>query len=239
MLFLNKSLFCICRLMIRWNRWNRIVNMAVVHFRRHADASTFDLVFRYQNPVFGVDRVFNLQRNLGETICTTLNRIKTNVEKEHNKKLKKLKKEKKGENSNFSNEFDVDFLIEKSDTTTWFDVFANVDDHEFKTNKLIVGEQEFPVAYNHPYVNQLTMPSVILVDYDCYPAKFDVIFTERDKCTFEWYKGLPIENKDVSNIVWTKCEQDGFFYRVQPSDIRHHLKVFYLFFRISLCQIDI
>lgn len=114
--------------MIRWNRW---VNMAVAHIRRHADAANFELVFRYQNRDVGVDRVFNFQRNVAETIASTLNRIKTNVEKEHNKKLKKTKKAKKGETSDNSssntgdaNKIDIDFLIDKNESTTWLDVFG-------------------------------------------------------------------------------------------------------------------
>lgn len=74
------------------------------------------------------------------------------------------------------------------------------------------------------------MPTLILVGYDCYPAKFEVVFTEQDKCLFEWFKGLSnSENDTESNIVWNKCEQEGFFYRVQPNDLRHKLKVNTLF----------
>lgn len=83
--------------------------------------------------------------------------------------------------------------------------------------------QEFEVAYNFPYVSQLTMPTVILVGFDCYPAKFEVVFTEPDKCVFEWFKGQP--NANETEVVWSKCEQEGFFYRVQPDDLRHKLKV--------------
>lgn len=210
------------------NRWSRIVKMAIAHIRRPTDAATFDLLFRYQNHEIGVDRVFNFQRSLGETIYSTLNRIKTNVEKENHKKLQRLKKikQKKGEIVNNSSQIEVDLLIEKDESTTWTDVFTNVDDHEFKTNKLKVGDQEFVVAYNHPYVNELTMPSVILVDFDCYPAKFEVHFTERDKCRFEWYRALPSTTKNDPNRVWTKCEYEGFTYRVQPNDLRHNLKVY-------------
>lgn len=215
-------------------RWKRIVNMAVAHIRRPADAATFEIVFRYQNQNVGIDRVFNLQRNITESITSTMNRIKTNIEKEHNKKLKKTKKSKTSNTSakaesassgDSSDQIVVDFVIERSETTTWSEIFANVDYHEFKTTKLKIVGQEFSVAYNYPYVSQVALPSVILVGFQCYPAKFEVMFTDRDKCTFEWYRGLPTPSKDDSNIVWSKCEQEGFFYDVQPSDLRHKLKV--------------
>lgn len=100
---------------------------------------------------------------------------------------------------------------------------ADVDSHEFKATKLKVCGQEYDVAYNYPYVSQLVMPTVILVGFDCYPAKFEVIFTEREKCQFEWFKGLP--NANEQDIVWSKCDQERFFYRVQPNDLGHKLKV--------------
>lgn len=214
-------------------RWKRIVNMAVAHIRRPANAATFELVFRYQNQNVGIDRVFNLQRNVTESINSTMNRIKTNIEKEHNKKLKKTKKSKAGNTSaagsvsggDNNDQIDVDFAIEKNESTTWSDIFVNVDDHEFKTTKLRIVDQEFSVAYNYPYVSQVTMPSVILEGFQCYPAKFEVVFTDRDKCTFEWYRGLPTASKNDSDIAWSKCEQEGFFYNVQSSDLRHKLKV--------------
>lgn len=209
------------------NRWNRLVTMAVAHIRRHADAANVEIVFRYQNPEIGIDRVFNLQRNISETIGTTLNRIKTNIEKEHGKKAKKSKKSKKDNTTTDQpaevTQGDVDLLIDRSESTTWLELLENVDDHNFKDTKLKVFGQEFVIAYNYPYVSQLTLPSVILADFDCYPAKFEVSFTERDKCQFEWFKGLPSESD--SEIAWSKCESDGFFYCVQQSDLRHKLKV--------------
>lgn len=214
-------------------RWKRIVDMAVAYIRRPADAATFELVFRYQNQNVGIDRVFNFQRSVSESIASTINRIKTNVEKEHNKKLKKMKKNMKKSKadstttgsasaSDNSDQINVDFAIEKSESTTWSEIFANADDHEFKTIKLKIVGQEFSVAYNLPYVNQVDLPSVIIVGYDCYPSKFEVVFTDRDKCTFEWYRGSNVD----SDVAWSKCEQEGFFYNVQPSDLRHKLKVF-------------
>lgn len=102
--------------------------MAVAHIRRQANATNFELVFHYQNRDVGIDRVFNLQRSCGETITSTVNRIKTNVEKEFNKKLKKAKKSKKCEDTSTTtdvNPLEIDFLIDKTESTTWLDVFGN------------------------------------------------------------------------------------------------------------------
>lgn len=208
-------------------RWKRLVNMTFAHIRRHVDAPNFEILFHYKNSTFGIDRVFNFQRSITEPINSSLQRIKTNVEKEFNKKNKKAKK------TNIENvltgtnpiKIEVDFVTENNTATTWAELLASADEHEFKECKLKVFGQEFSVAYNYPYVSQLIMPTVILVGFDCYPAKFEVEFTDRNDCIFEWYKGRPVEENNKSDIEWSKCEPNNFFYRVQPDDLRHKLKV--------------
>lgn len=230
------------------NRWNRLVNMAVAYIRRQGNASNIEIVFRYNNPQLGIDRVFNFQRNVTETITSSLNRIKTNVDKEFNKKLKKRPKKPKNTAATSSDAStspppspplvitrEVDLLTsdeqygERTATTTWSDLLANVDQHEFNGSKLKVFGQEFTLAYNYPYVSNITMPTVILVGFSCYPSKFEVEFTKRDECQFEWYRGrqtVQQSKKDAPiHIEWHKCEQEGFFYNVQSSDLQHKLKV--------------
>lgn len=223
------------------NHWNRLVKMAVAYIRRHGNESSIEILFRYNNPQIGIDRVFNFQRNITETITSSLQRIKTNVDKEFSKKLKKTKKSKKGavasEGSSSSpppsSEVpvpprEVDLCtepIERDASTTWLDLLANVNQHEFKGSKLTVFGQEFMLAYNYPYVSNITMPTVILVGLNCYPSKFEVEFTEREKCHFEWYRGRPPQPKTNTDIEWIKCEQEGFFYNVQLKDLQHKLKV--------------
>lgn len=68
------------------------------------------------------------------------------------------------------------------------------------------------------------MPTVILEGFNSYPAKFDIVFTERDKCQFEWFKGK-CDDGNATEISWSKCESEGFFYQVQRDDLRHKLKV--------------
>lgn len=225
------------------NHWNRLVRMAVAYIRRHGNDTSIELVFRYNNPQIGIDRVFNFQRNITETITSSLQRIKTNVDKEFSKKLKK--KSKKSKKAVATSDGppspstqapeptmpprEVDLCTEQNErdaSTTWSDLLANVDQHEFKGTKLKVFGQEFTLAYNYPYVSNIVMPTVILVGFGCYPSKFEVEFTERDACQFEWYRGRPSQTKnDNSDIEWNKCEQDGFFYNVQLKDLQHKLKV--------------
>lgn len=69
------------------------------------------------------------------------------------------------------------------------------------------------------------MPTLILVDFNCYPSEFAVEFTERDECLFEWFKGKPNTNENDPITVWDKCGEDAFFYKVQSDDLNHKLKV--------------
>lgn len=219
------------------NHWNRLVKMAVAYIRRHGSDTSIEILFHYNNPQIGINRVFNFQRNITEPITSSLQRIKTNVDKEFSKKLKKTKKSKKGattSDATTSSELtvpsrEVDLFIEsieRNASTTWSDLLANVDRHEFSGSKLTVFGQEFILAYNYPYVSNIAMPSVMLVGFNCYPSKFDVEFTKRESCHFEWYRGRPPAVKnDTADIEWTKCEQDGFFYNVQLKDLQHKLKV--------------
>lgn len=197
-------------------------SMAVAYIRHCVNTKNVELVFHYQNSSIGIDRIFNFQRNIDETVDTTLNRIKNNFEKE----LKRGGKKKKPKTDQQSVPIEIDLITEKDETTTWSNVLAKANEPEFESIILKICEQQFHLTYNYPYVNQLQLPSAILVDFDCYPAKFEVFFTERDKCTFEWYRGTPTSSKNDEDIVWQKCEgATGFFYIAQSNDRDHKLKV--------------
>lgn len=226
--------------------------MSIAYIRRQPNADQFELVFRYQNATLAIDRTFNFQRNVTETIETTLNRIRTNVEKEFNKKSggKKKKAPKKGattsqaaENQDgVANEIIVNLSVNgqiAAGTLTWLDLLTTADQTGFDNITLNVCEVSFTVTYNYPYVHQIVLPTVILVGFKCYPAKFEVHFTSRDECSFDWYRGLPTESKKDDDIAWVKCEGDSeFFYAVKESDIRHKLKVNFEFYSLLLAFIN-
>lgn len=146
------------------NHWNKLVKMAVAYIRRHGTETNVEILFRYNNPQIGIDRVFNFQRNITEPLTSSLKRIQTNVDKEFSKQLKKRsKKSKKGAASSDASPpsslppeptlppREVDLFIdqiERSATTTWSDLLVNVDQHDFKGAKLNVFGQEFTLAYN-------------------------------------------------------------------------------------------
>lgn len=197
--------------------------MAVAFIRYFDNAPNIEIVFHYQHE--NVDRVFNLKRAIDEPVNTALKRIAINIEKEKSKKKKKTKSDGNQKPTETSQGV-VELLTEKNDSTTWLNLLTNVD--KFDSMILKVYEKEYQITYNYPYVQQLVLPPVILVGFDCFPSTFEVFFTERDCCKFEWYRGKSTGKNDAGdvNIVWNKCENGtNFFYKIQPADLGHKIKV--------------
>lgn len=68
------------------------LSMNTIYFRHQSDEKQFQVMFRYINEGFGIDRHFNLLRNEAETVDVCLKRIGNNLEKEFMKKIKKQNK---------------------------------------------------------------------------------------------------------------------------------------------------
>lgn len=66
--------------------------MDKVYLRNEPDSQELHISFRYANDELKIDRDFNFCRKVDEKIETALTRIRGNIEKELNKKLKKGKK---------------------------------------------------------------------------------------------------------------------------------------------------
>lgn len=207
----------------------QLSGMAVAHIRHFENTRNFEIVFHYRNVAAGIDRIFNFQRNIDETIDLTLKRIRTNIQKEFDKiggkKKKKPKADASEENSTGVKKVEIDLVTGRDDSTTWSNLLAKAATPHFDSLVLKVCEQEFQVTYNYPYFGNISLPSVILSGFQCYPAKFEVFFAERESCSFEWYRGLPAANKRDSDIVWMKCDGSKFFYDVRSDDLGHKLKV--------------
>lgn len=68
------------------------MNMDKVYFRHDPSSEDLHISFRYANPELNIDKEFNFCRKIDEKLEVTLNRIRGNIEKEFNKKLRKGKK---------------------------------------------------------------------------------------------------------------------------------------------------
>lgn len=217
--------------------------MQIAYFRHHDGSSNIELTFRYKDLQIGLDRVFNFQRNLNETIGSTLSRVRTNFEKELRKKCGGGKKNKTKTQTNAndsvpqvktdvpqSDEILVQILNERKESITditWASLFME-SAAQTETLVLKVLKQEFKVTYNYPHISQITLPTVILVGFNCYPSKFEVQFAERDDCLFEWFRGRQEDGQLDSDVDWIKLDE-SFFYKVKEEDVRHKLKVKLIF----------
>lgn len=70
----------------------RASTMDKVYLRNDTDSEEVHISFRYANECLKVNRDFNFCRKMNEKIEDALNRMRGNIEKEFNKKMKKGKK---------------------------------------------------------------------------------------------------------------------------------------------------
>lgn len=203
----------------------------IAYFRHQSGTDKFELVFNYKNADAGIDRVFNLQRMVSETIDATFARIRTNIDKElkkgHGGKKKKPARNAPGNQEGGCSVMPVELLtVPSTEIQTWLDFIAFVEQSDSKTT-LKIGERKYAVTFNDPYVSQMSLPAVILIGYNCYPSRFEVVFAERDQCSFQWYRALPIPGEqNASNFNWIQCDNGNeFFYNVNANDFKHKLKV--------------
>lgn len=212
--------------------------MNIAYFKAIDDRC--NITFRYINKDLKVDRVFNFSRDLNEKVDVCLERIKTNVEKELNKKSKQAVKAKKKQKSTDEieevgstsqianpelNRPTIEVALLKNDDQIRDVAFRQILAAEsFQTENFIlkVIEDCYEVVFNCPWVNEIKLPTSILANYYVYPAKLDLQFTSKNECEFTWYRGLPKANEE--HILWEKVGT-GFTYQATPLDIGHRLKL--------------
>lgn len=220
---------------IKTDSRSRQSTMNTAYFRHHANTENIELTFQYRNDAFGIDRTFNFQRSLTELIETTFGRIRTNFEKELRKKCGgggKKKKKPTAESVSSEQNQAVDVNIELlrdghpiGKDITWADLFAAEGEGvNGKGLVLKVLEQDYIVTYNYPYIGQFALPTIIMVGYQCYPAKCEVFFADRRDCRFEWFRGKVEDESTDATIDWQQCGE-VFFYDVTAADVRHKIKV--------------
>lgn len=186
--------------------------MDKAYLRHLSDNEQFQITFKYTNKDLKVDRQFNFNRKLSETIETFLSRVATNVEKALNKKNKKRKAEDDGNNGNT---VQASLLLNNLDLpkeTVCGDIFQPGNDIILK-----ISNQEYDVIINSPWVDAITLPTSILATFPVYPSKFETVFTDKDKSVFTWFK-----SKNITEWIVI-----GNNYILTPSneEIDHYLKL--------------
>lgn len=193
--------------------------MKSAYFYRQEGDERFILTFHLNHDRF--NREFKFNRNFAETISATIQRIRTNFEKEFKKK-NKLKKKNSESIGLLIDSLTVEVLNcgkPLSTELTWQNLF---NESNINPNDLVlqVIDQQYQVKYNYPYIESIKLPKIILTGFNCYPSKCAVSFTTVDQCKFEWFK-----LKENSQTEWEKCG-DEFFYHVKVDDLNHFLKVY-------------
>lgn len=220
--------------------------MNIAYFRWQESDGVIDITFQLNIDVPTVNKSFNFKRPVSELVDITLNRMKTNVDKEIQKRSKvksvKTKKTKKveadqskqpeaeGEGSAEENIQNLKVLLVNSTGEpitgiTWTDLFVTTP--ELSKNAILrIKIFDYALAFNYPHVGRVDMPTSIMVGFDCYSTKLEFQFTTRAECEYKWYKGLPKPNHEnaVKDIKWTQCG-DEFIYKPKTEDLGHKLKV--------------
>lgn len=219
--------------------------MNTVYFRWQESDGVVDITFQFNLDVPSVNKAFNFKRPIDELVDLTLNRMKTNVDKEIQKrsKVKKTKPKKTNQpDGQPETEESVDArpaeeTIQNLKVTlvntagepitgiTWTDLFLT-NPELGKSAILRVKVVDYVLAFNYPYVGRVDMPTSIMVGFDCFPSKLEFQFTTREECEYRWYKGLPKPNHEnaTKDIKWIQCGEQ-FIYVPKAEDIGHKLKV--------------
>lgn len=194
-----------------------LLKMDKAYLRRINETEQFVIAFKYVDPEIRINRQFNFNRRLSETVDSFLSRVTINFEKIASKKSKK--KKNKNETSN-------DKVVEGKKT----EVSLFVDDNEvsrdticgdvFLPGKNIILKLEslkYEVIVDSPWIDGISLPTSMLATFPVYPSKFEAVFTEKELSTFIW-------SKSVDKITWSDISND---YICIPSNevIGHHLKL--------------
>lgn len=179
------------------------------------------------------EHVFNFDRMQSEELQRSLQRITANITNVIKKKTKK--KKKKANNGNEGGAASVDQEEEPQlpvcmiDTVSGDAIKEFIPNHEAwaERNQLQIGEATYTIQINTPTVLKMSLPSVIMADFQVYP-KLDIEFADLNKCRFDWFvekdtdiiektddhesvASAPKKAKTGDEPDWTKVHEGLFF----------------------------
>lgn len=85
-------------------------------------------------------------------------------------------------------------------------------------------EETYPIRFNWPWINTLTLPTSILAGFYVYPAKIEMDNADQKASELIWYRGMMPASKREEQIVWEEVGR-GFTYLVQHEDIGYKLRL--------------
>jgi hypothetical protein len=192
------------------------------HVRCFEDEGKFNLILSVTDPNSERTREILLERNLQETVDTLLRRLCSKVSNASAKSKKKTKKQRSEEPTETAadDSLSVHFLKNGSPVSgdvICSDLFRDVASEELT---LKVGEREFQICINRPYVENVFMPKVLLAGFPAYPRKYSLFFANEKECDYSWYK-----HDDKGGTETCDPLHSGYVYTPTTQDIGSHLRL--------------
>ncbi|CAB4054629.1 PDE12 [Lepeophtheirus salmonis] len=79
----------------------------------------------------------------------------------------------------------------------------------------------FTVRKNPPFVETLKLSDRIMVDFPCYPSKFEMSFGTRESSIFNWYTS----ESSQTQKKWTLVQGNSFLYTPSSNDVGRFVKL--------------
>ncbi|XP_054284725.1 2',5'-phosphodiesterase 12-like [Macrosteles quadrilineatus] len=206
-------------------------NPKVAYFHCSEGADTFKVSFWFISEAPNVNRQFNFERRLVETVDSFLSRVSTNVQKVVGKKLSKLKKKEGNEEP--EKKVVVELIandVEVSKDVNCEDIFFS-SKYPFGVLALRIMGINYSVAINFPWIDSMILPSSTMAGFPVYPVSFESKFTDKSLSSFVWKKSVKKNTNSTVNVSknnendqWITVGE-GFMYLPANSDIGHKLKL--------------
>lgn len=195
---------------------SKIMNNQKCYFRQQEDK--VDITFMLE--VKGSARQFNFSRNSTESLQVLLTRMKTNIQKAIDKGNKKNKVNPNSADIKLEFYDSNNVIIDENNTCR--DLFSIIG-----PVKLKVSDNFYEVVFNSPWVLSVNLPQSILAGFPVYPINFETQYAKREKCTFNWYKGLPLNEKgnlvSEQHIQW-EFASNNYIYTPSTQEVGMKLK---------------
>lgn len=194
------------------------MNTNKCYFRYIEPEEKVDITFLFD--IKGSVRQFNFSRKPSESLQVLLTRMKTNIQKVIDKGNKKKKV------SQDTGDFHIQFYDSKNvlinESFTCNDLFTMKG-----PIKLKMSDSFYEVVFNSPWVLSMNLPQSILAGFPVHPENFETQYAKQNKCTFNWYKGLPLNEKgnalSEQHIQW-ELTGNKFIYTPNTQDVGMKLK---------------
>uniref|UniRef100_A0A2M4CRH8 2',5'-phosphodiesterase 12 n=1 Tax=Anopheles darlingi TaxID=43151 RepID=A0A2M4CRH8_ANODA len=195
-----------------------------------------------------LDKVFNFNRSIDESVEVCLERMRCNIEKELTKKNKRKASKKEAAACSPAPSDDGKQVVaadvrtqqqqppavppspitvsigtrkEQFSSITIAELLARLD-HEPDVFLTVLND-EFRITCNTPEVHAVALPSSMLADFYVYPAKLELHFATVAGSEYRWYRGLMPASNNAQQIQWEEVCQEHT-YLVRTCDIGYHLK---------------